>query len=62
MFMHRITLSTFVLIDPEVQTLEAFELDEQKTYLLVTGISYNEEFIPSLFPNLTLSLKELWQM
>lgn len=50
------------LIDPEAQTLEAFELDDQKTYRLVTGISNNEEFKPSLFPDLTISLNELWQM
>lgn len=48
------------LIDPENQTLEAFELDKQMTYRLVSGIAYDEEFEPSLFPDLTISLNELW--
>ncbi|HDH00803.1 MAG TPA: Uma2 family endonuclease [Nitrospirae bacterium] len=48
------------LIDPENQTLESFELDRKKTCRLVSGIAGEEEFKPSLFPNLTIPLKKLW--
>ncbi len=49
------------LIDPENQTLESFELDRKKTYRFVSGIAGEEEFKPSLFPNLTIPLKKIWE-
>lgn len=48
------------LIDPDNQTLEVFELDKEMTYRLVSGIAYDEECRLSLFPDLTISLNELW--
>lgn len=48
-------------IDPNNQTLEAFELDaKRKTYRLTSGLTGEEEFSPSLFPDLCIPLKDLW--
>jgi len=47
------------LIDPHNRTLEAFELDKE-TYRLVDALAGEEIFRPSLFPDLTIPLKEIW--
>ncbi len=48
------------LIDPDNQTLEAFELDKE-TYRLVECLAGEEVFYPSIFPGLNIPLKELWE-
>lgn len=47
------------IIDPDARTLEAFEL-EKGAYRLIAARSEEETFQPSLFPNLTIALSELW--
>ena len=47
------------LVDPDNQTLEAFELDKE-TYRLVKCLTGEEVFNPPLFPDLSIPLKELW--
>lgn len=49
------------LIDPDNRTLEVFELDRKKTYRLILGLAGEAEFKPSLFPGLTIPLKEAWK-
>lgn len=48
------------ILDPDNQTIEAFELNEKKTYSLITALSGKESFQPSLFPNLTIYLEKVW--
>ena len=48
------------IVDPDARTLEAFEL-EKGAYRLGAAHAEDETFQPSLFPNLTISLSELWQ-
>jgi Uma2 family endonuclease len=47
------------LVDPAEKTLEALELGEG-AYNLVAAVAGNEDFRPLLFPELTISLRELW--
>ncbi len=49
------------IIDPDNQTLEAFELGKEKNYHLISSIAGEEEFRPSLFPDLIIPLKEIWK-
>ena len=48
------------LIDPDNQTLEAFELAKE-TCRLIESLAGEEVFNPSLFPGLSIPLKELWE-
>ena len=48
------------LIDPDNQTLEAFELDRRKTYRVINALAGKEDFTPPLFKGLTIRLKEVW--
>ncbi len=48
------------IVDPAAHTLEAFEL-EKGNYRLVAAHAEDENFQPVLFPNLTISLAELWK-
>lgn len=48
------------LVDPVVQTLEAFELAEG-TYHLVAALGADATFRPGLFPGLAIPLPELWR-
>lgn len=47
------------LVDPEAKTLEALELAEG-AYRLLTAVAGEADFRPVLFPELTISLRELW--
>lgn len=48
------------IIDPDAQTIEAFQL-EGETYRLVAAHAEDETFEPSLFPGLKIALAELWK-
>ena len=48
------------IVDPEAKTLEAFEW-EKGAYRLVAARAEEETFQPALFPNLTISLADLWK-
>ncbi len=48
------------LVDPDAKTLEAFQLSEGR-YQLVAAVGGDEAFTPSLFPDLTVPLAELWR-
>jgi Uma2 family endonuclease len=48
------------IVDPAAQTLEAFEWD-QGAYRLSAARSEEEVFAPTLFPDLTIHLAELWK-
>lgn len=48
------------ILDPDNQTVEAFELKEKKTYSLITALSGKESLQPALFPNLTIDLEKVW--
>ena len=48
------------VVDAEARTLEAFEWDNGH-YRLIAAHAEDEKFQPSLFPNLTISLTELWK-
>ncbi len=48
------------IVSPNDKTLEAFEL-ENGAYKLVAALEENESFQPSLFPDLTISLADLWK-
>jgi Uma2 family endonuclease len=47
------------LVDREAKTLEAFELAEG-TYRLAAAVAGEADFRPIVFPELTISLRELW--
>ena len=47
------------IVNPEDRTLEAFEL-KNGAYQSVAALEENEAFQPSLFPDLTILLSELW--
>ena len=53
-------LAHYWILDPEQETLEAFEL-EGSTYRLVEALSGKASFEPSLFPGLTIDLAEIWE-
>src|SRR5688572_15895506 len=48
------------LVDPEEQTLEAFEFAEG-AYRLEAALAGDEAFRPGLFPDLVIPLAELWR-
>ncbi len=48
------------LVDPAAHTLEAFEW-ENGTYRLAAAQAEDESFEPALFPNLKISLGDLWK-
>jgi Uma2 family endonuclease len=48
------------LVDPEAETLEAFELVDG-AYRLAAALSGDDELRPGLFPGLTIPLPELWR-
>jgi Uma2 family endonuclease len=48
------------LLNPDNQTLEAFEIDNKTTYRLVAAHQEDEKFRPSLFEGLIIPLKEVW--
>ena len=48
------------LLDPEQETLEAFELDGE-TYRLATALAGKASYEPLLFPGLTIHLAEVWE-
>lgn len=48
------------LVDPEVRTVEAFELSEG-SYRLAAAVGGDDAFRPALFPELVVSLRELWR-
>ena len=47
------------LVDPEVKTLEAFELVED-AYRLAAAVGDDDELRPGVFPGLAISLPDLW--
>lgn len=47
------------LVDPEAQTLEAFELAEGQ-YRRTARLAGEATFVPSLFPGLAIPLPSLW--
>ena len=53
-------LAHYWILDPEQETLEAFEL-EGSTYRLVEALSGKASFEPRLFPGLTIDLAEVWE-
>jgi len=48
------------ILDPEQETLEAFELD-QGTYRVTTSLAGDAVFEPPLFPGLTIDLAQVWE-
>jgi len=48
------------IVDPAAQTLEAFEWAND-AYRLIAARSEAEDFAPTLFPDLTIHLAELWK-
>jgi Uma2 family endonuclease len=52
-------VSNYWLIDPDQQTVEAYELAEDH-YDLAANARNAEVFAPSLFPGLSIQLSDLW--
>jgi Uma2 family endonuclease len=52
-------VSHYWLVDPADKTLEALELGEG-AYHVVAAVAGDEDFRPHLFPELTISLHDLW--
>lgn len=48
------------IVDPERRTVQAFALDESKKYRLDVELKDNDLFKPTLFPGLTIDLRDLW--